>query len=180
MVKDINKLITKKIFEIIFVIGFVFFASYLWNTKNTQEFLTSIAAFSNLHYTNFMVENPIDYSMFPMDDEYAMKNLKPCTIKVINETYTNEEYVLVLKISKESTMDYHFLNIGVNDAIYSLNNLEKYEDESAYVFTIAKDSIVGNTKNYEVRIWLNEMAGNELQGKNLILNFDLLNKTTQM
>lgn len=180
IVRDINKLIITKVVEIIFVLGFVFFASFLWQSKNAQEFLSSIASFSNLYYTNFMVENPIDYSMFPMRDEDAMKNLKPCTIKVINETYTSENYVLVLKVDKSSTMDYHFLHIGINDSVYSLNDLEQIEESNEFTFVLTKDNIMGDTKNYEIRLWLNTLAGNEMQGKNLIMRFDLINETTQV
>lgn len=180
IVKDINKLIITKVVEIVFVVGFVFLASYLWRSKNAQEFFSSIASFSNLYYTNFTIENPIDYSMFPMLDEDAMQNLKPCTIKVMNETYTSENYILVLKIDKSSTMDYHYLHIGVNEKIYSLSNLEQTEELGNYVFTLAKDTIVGSTKNYEIRVWLNTLAGNEMQGKNLIMHFDLINETTQV
>lgn len=180
IVKDINKLIIKKVVEIVFVVGFVFLASYLWRSKNAQEFFSSIASFSNLYYTNFTVDNPIDYSMFPMRDEDAMQNLKPCIVKVMNETYTSENYALILKIDKASTMDYHYLHIGINDNVYSLSNLEQTEEIENYVFTLAKDTIVGNTKNYEIRVWLNTLAGNELQGKNLIMHFDLINETTQV
>lgn len=180
IVRDINKLIITKVVEILFVLGFVFFASFLWQSKNAQGFLSSIVSFSNLYYTNFTVENPIDYSMFPMRDEDAINNLKPCTIKVINETYTSENYVLVLKIKKESTMDYHFLHVSINDSVYSLNDLEQLEESDAFVFVLTKDNIVGDTKNYEIRLWLNTLAGNEMQGKNLILNFDLINETTQV
>lgn len=180
VINDINKLIVKKVIEIIFVSCFVFLAGFLWKSNNAQEFLTSIASFNNLYYTNFTMESPIDYSMFPMADEDALKKLKPCTIKVINETYTNENYRLVLKIDKSSTMDYHYLHVAVNDQIYSLANLEQIEEAEDYVFILAKDSIVGTTKMYEIRVWLNTLAGNDLQGKNLIINFDLINETTQM
>lgn len=180
IVKDINKLIITKVVEIVFVVGFVFLASYLWRSKNAQDFFSSIVSFSNLYYTNFTIENPIDYSMFPMLDEDAMQNLKPCTIKVMNETYTSENYVLVLKINKESTMDYHFLHISINDEIYSLNNLKQAEEEEEIVFVLAKDNVVGSTKIYEIRLWLNSLTGNEMQGKNLIMHFDLINETAQV
>lgn len=180
IVKDINKLIITKVVEIFLVVGFVFLASYLWRSKNAQEFFSSIASFSNLYYTNFMIENPIDYSMFPMRDEDAMQNLKPCTVKVMNETYTSENYALILKIDKTSTMDYHYIHIGINDKVYALNDLGQVEETENYVFTLAKDTIVGNTKNYEIRVWLNTLAGNEMQGKNLIMHFDLINETTQV
>lgn len=180
IVKDINKLIIKNVIEIVLVLGFVFLASHLWSSKNAQDFLASIASFRDLNYTDFVVENPIDYSMFPMRDEDAMKKLKPCIIKVINGTYTSENYILILRINKKSTMDYHFLHIGVNDEVYSLNDLEQIEETEELLFVLAKDSIVGNTRNYEIRLWLNTLAGNEMQGKDLIMRFDLINGITQV
>lgn len=171
IIKNINKLIIKKIIEIVFVACFLFVSIFLWKNNITQA---TIAAFQNSSYVNFNIENPIDYSMFPMTDKDALKNLNPCYITVSNETYTMEDYSLVFVVNKSSTLDYHFLHISVNDNVYSLNDLETLENEEEISFILVTDSIVGNLETYAIRLWLNTMAGNEMQNKELIMHFDLL------
>lgn len=176
-IKDINKLIVKKIIEIMFVVCFVFFATYLWRSKQAQSFFASISTFRDLSYTNMNIENPIGYSMFPMSDDFAMQNLKPCTISVFNGTYTPEYYILVLKIDKNSTLDFTYLNIGVNQEVFSLNELNRKDDNDYYIFVLDQDTIVGETKEYKVRVWLNTLAENDMQAKELIMEFDLMNES---
>lgn len=171
IIKDINKLIIKKIIEIAFMTCFLFVSVFLWKNNITQ---VAITAFQNLSYTNLNIENPIDYSMFPMTDEDALKNLNPCYITVSNETYTMEDYSLVFIVNKSSTLDYHFLHISVNDKVYSLDDLETIENEEEISFILVTDSIVGNLETYAIRLWLNTMAGNEMQNQELIMHFDLL------
>lgn len=180
IVKDINKLVLKKIVEIVFVLGFIVLSNYLWHSTNTQNLVAAINTYHNLNYTNFKVEDPIDYEMFPMTDEFAMKNLTPCHIYISNETYTVETYKLILKISKESTIDYRFLHIAIDQAIYQLNDLTKQEEENAYIFVLDKNTIQGESKVYEIRLWLSTLADNESQGEELILKFDLKNETTKV
>lgn len=177
IIRDINKLIIKKEIEIAFVICFLIVSIFLWKNNNTQSV---IAAFQDLSYTNLNIENSIDYSMFPMTDEDAMKNLNPCYITVSNDTYSLEDYTLVFVVNKSSTLDYHFLNISVNNEIYSLNDLETIESEEEVSFILARDSIVGDMETYVVRLWLNTMAGNDMQNKELIMYFDLLNETKKI
>lgn len=177
IINDINKLIVKKIIEIVCVACFLFVSFFFWKSGNTKSI---IAAFQDLSYTNFNIENPIDYAMFPMTDEDAMKNLNPCYITVSNETYTKEDYILVLVVNKNSTLDYNFLNISVGDEIYSLNTLEKIENEEEISFILVNDSIVGNLETYAVRLWLNSLAGNDMQNKELIMHFDLLKGSSKI
>ena len=178
--KDINKIIVRKIVEIVFVFAFVLYAGHLWNSENTQEFLTTIATFSNANYVDFSVDNSMNYVMFPMTDEQATKSINPCIIHVNNGTYTLQDYTLVLKIDKTSTMDYHYLNISINGTIYHLNTLETIEDDNEFIFILDKNNIVAETKDYAIQLWLSSIAGNEMQGKNLTMNFDLIYETTQV
>ena len=74
-IKDINKLIFVKIFEIIFVIGFLFFSLTLWKENATQEMFSMATSFTSLNYTNMQIENPISYSMYPMENKKALSIL---------------------------------------------------------------------------------------------------------
>ncbi len=179
-INDINQLILKKVVEILFVASFVFFSVYLWMDSEKQNMFATAAAYSNSNYTSLSIENPIDYSMYPMSDEYAISHLDPCNIKVMNDTLTAENYTLYLKIDKISTLNYHYLHIAIDDNVYNLENLISKEENNNYYFILDKNSIVGATKNYEVKLWLNEIAGNDMQNKQLIMSFEIANEVTKM
>ncbi len=66
------------------------------------------------------------------------------------------------------------------NSIYSLKDLESKDTNDEIVFILARDSIVGEVKTYNIRLWLDSQTGNEMQAKNLIMNFDLINETTQV
>lgn len=179
LIKDINKLIIKKVIMIIFVILFISFTTVVWHNKNAKDLLAALKAVDNLNYTSFYIKNPIQYNMYPMEDNYALDNLEPCTLIVDNETYSKEVYKLVLKIDKESTIDYRYLHISVFNNIYALSELERLDNKNEYVFVFMRDSVVADTKYYDVRLWLNTLAGNDLQNKELKMKFDFINETTK-
>lgn len=177
--RDINKLIIKKIVEITFVLCFVFISAFLWHGNKTQTVLSSLATYSNINYTDINIKNPISYNMFPMSDDDAMQSLEPCLISLFNGTYTPEYYILVLKIDKKSTLDYNYLNIGIDNFVFSLKDLDRKDDDDYYIFVLDNDSIIGETKEYKVRMWLNTMAQNDMQAKEIIMDFAIINETTQ-
>ena len=180
IVKDINKMIVRKVIEIVFVAAFILGTAQIWRSEKTQEMLNSIALLSNTSHLSLQVKNQINYSMYPMTDERAMEKLVPCTLTVRNETYENEDYTLVLKIDKSSTLDYNYLHISIDNTIYALNALEKEVTNDGVVFILDRNSLVAGQKEYNVRLWLNTLAGNDLQAKNLNLQFDILDETTNV
>ena len=180
IVKDINKMIVRKVIEIVFVFAFILGSAQVWRSEKTQEMLNSIAVFSNASKLSLQVKNQINYSMYPMTDERAMEKLVPCTLTVKNETYSEENYTLVLKIDKSSTLDYNYLHISIDDTIYALNALEKEITNKEIVFILDRNSLLANQKEYEIRLWLNTLAGNDLQAKNLSMQFDIIDETTNV
>ncbi len=180
VIKNINKIIFIKGIEIIFTLIFIVYVTNLYKSEQVQEVFKSIAAFNNVNYTNLTVKNQINYSMYPMTDEKAMKKLVPCTLTVSNETYKKENYTLVLKINKSSTMDLSYLHISIDDSIYSLNSLEKEETENEIIFVLNRDTISGESRDYNIRLWLYITAENNLQDTNLVMHFDLINDTLSL
>lgn len=179
-INDINKLIIKKVLEIIFVVVFVFFSISWIKSADMQSMLATASTYANLNYTNLSVLNPIDYSMYPMSDSYAVSNLEPCTVRVMNETLTSENYTLALKISKKSSLNYDYLKIAIDNYIYTLKDLEMKEENDNYFFILDTNLITGDIKDYNIKLWLCEETGNEMQGKELIMSFEIINEVTFM
>ncbi len=178
LISAINKLIIKKIIEIVFVLVFVVFSIFLWKSENAKNFLTAISL-SDYKYTNINVESPIDFELYPITDKTAL-NIKPFKINVVNETYTKEYYNLALKIAKNSTLDINFLKIMIANDVYNLIDLERKDDELYYIFILDKDYLVGTNKYYEIRLWLNTLADNRMQNKEINMEFILTNQTTKI
>ena len=61
IVKDINKMVLRKVIEIIFVIVFIVGTSQIWRSEKTQEMLDSIALFSNTSNLSLQVKNQINW-----------------------------------------------------------------------------------------------------------------------
>lgn len=177
--KNINLAIIKKITEIIFVISFIFVSLPLWS--KLDKGVSKIAdGYDGISYTKLDMINNINYEMFPMSNDYALKNVEATILTVSNDTFTPENYELVLVLDKKSTLDFKLLKIAINDNIYSLKNLEMFEEDHNFIFNIASGNIMGETKVYNVKFWIDENATDEVQGKNLELSFDLNKNTTNM
>lgn len=180
MIKEIDKLIRIKVLEIVFLVAFVMVSTSLWKSSSTEELFSMVSSFGNLSYTSIQIENPIQYEMFPMRNQDALKNVKPCVVLVSNDTYTEEEYMLVLKIDKSSTLDYHVLNISMGGEVFSLKDLPLLEETLNYYFVLDENKLKGDKRRYEIQLWMDASAGNEMQSKSLAMNFELMNSITKM
>ena len=157
IVRDINKLIVKKVLEIVFLVFFVFFATFLWRTSGKEYLLASVSG-----------------------KEEALSRLKPCILTVSNNTYTEESYMLVLRIAKSSSLDYKFLNLSINGVVSSLTDLPRLEETEDYYFVLDQNSMKGSEKKYHVLLWMDASTGNEMQSKSLFMGFEIMNEVTKL
>lgn len=173
--KNINKLIIKKIAEITFVVAFMLFTIPFCHKLRDK---VSIAkSYDNITYTSLTVSDDINYDMFPMHNDYALENIKPTILCISNDTYTKENYIVNLIINKNSTLDYNLINIAINNEVYSLNKMNKIENNDSYIFPIINSNIVSTVQKYEFKLWINDRATDEVQGTNLELYFSLEKNT---
>lgn len=175
VIKDINKLIVRKVVEIIFVLSFVFYSTSIWVFKTPQNTLSSTLALATLNYTKIQIEEPQEYSIYPMKDTVALRKQNTWSVNVINNTIFEESYLLVLNYSKSSTIDYSFINISVGQDVFSLDSLPMEEIGDNYYFILDEDTIQSMTKSYEIRVWLKEETENDMQAKQLIMSFEIIN-----
>lgn len=180
IVRDINKLIVKKVLEIVFLFFFVFFATFLWRTSGKEYLLASVSGKERLNYTDLQIENPIQYEMYPMRNQEALSRLKPCILTVSNNTYTEESYMLVLRIAKSSSLDYKVLNLSINGVVSSLTDLPRLEETEDYYFVLDQNSMKGSEKKYHVLLWMDASTGNEMQSKSLFMGFEIMNEVTKL
>ena len=88
--------------------------------------------------------------------------------------------MLVLKVGKNSSLDYQYVNIAVDNEVFSLKDLSRIDDQENYYFILDENTLKGEQKIYKMKIWLDERTGNDMQAKQFIMSFQLLNEVTKM
>jgi len=171
--KKIEKVIHWKILEISIMISVIILSYPLWQQLDINDYMATAAFYNEAKFTYVKVENYPQGPMFPINNQEAIKNLKRTTLKVINDTKTKEDYTLLLRIEKTSTLDFHCLNVIINDQVNSLEQLLLMDDLENYYFVLASDSLIGNQKDYAFAMWMDENTGNEMQGKMLNYSFEI-------
>lgn len=171
--KNIDKVIHWKLLEISIVLAFVIVSFPLWQALEMKDYLSTAAFYSEAQYSYLEVSKyPTDY-MIPISDEVALNHIVPCEIQVINNTKTREDYSLVLKVSKNSTLDYRVLKIALNNNVSTLESHYILEDADSIYFSLQTDSIQGERRNYDFIMWMDQNTGNDMQGKSLSFDFEL-------
>lgn len=171
--EKIDKIIYWKLIEISLLISVVIISFPLWKKLEWNDFFTTAAFYSEAQYSYLEVSNYPKGPMFPISNEIALKNINQTTLSVINDTLTEEEYTLLLKITKDSTLDYHCLNVALNNKISALENKYIMENEEYWYFKLSSDTILGETKTLNFIMWMDEKTGNEMQGKTLNYAFEI-------
>lgn len=171
--KKINKLIQKKFLEIGLALMVIAISFPLWKSLNINDYVATAAFYNEAQYTYLNVSDQQINNLYPIKNESALKNLKKTQISIINETKTQEDFTVLLKIGKNSTLDYQSLNVAINDTIHSLKDLLIIEDHDNYYFALFTNSIVGATQSFNFLMWMDETTGNEMQNKTLNYSFEL-------
>lgn len=175
--KELNKLIRKKIFEIIFIVIFLIGSEPIWEKVHKETELSSTIALNGSSYLE--IDNPINYLMRPMSDEKAINYLKPCHITIKNALKDDADYTLTLKVSKDSTMDLNNIHILINDKVYNLTSLNKENETDNVYYILAQDNLKENNE-YDVIFWLKENAYGTSSNQKLIFNFELIKSNIEI
>lgn len=155
--KEIIRPIIEIIFIFIFLVCSLFYCTYLAKVETqSQDMLYEYNQNLKLAIASEGDNNKL---LFPMTDNYAINNLDATIINVNNLTNTEVNYCLLLKVRKDSDLDYHILKIKVDNEIKYLKNLYVYEDEDYFYFDI-KDSNIIDANNTSFMMWISDEASN--------------------
>lgn len=171
--KKIDKIIHLKLIEITIMLIIIIISFPLWKKLEQNEIMTTAALYDNARYTYIDVENYSNGPMFPIKDDEALNELKPTSLKLINETNTTEDFTIIMKVSKTSTLDYRCLNIAIDRQKKNLKNLYLFDDADSFYFSLKSDTIKGETKEYDFLIWMDSSTNNDMMGKSLSYSFEL-------
>ena len=107
-----------------------------------------------------------------MTDEYALNNLSNNVLTINNNDNSEKTYKLVLKVSKDTTIELNNIKFKVEDSIIELDNTS-YEDNDNYYYEFNPSSLHKNEKiNINYILWLDENI-KELTGNDLIYSFEV-------
>lgn len=171
--KNINKIIHFKMIEISILIAVIMISFPIWKTLEKKEMFSIVDSYADVQFSYLEIKDNQKSGMYPMKNETALKEIQPTELRIINETKTEEAYVLYMSISKSSTLDYHCLNIALNNEVKPLSSLLSTEDDENYYFSITNGTLVGETRSILFQMWMDETTGNEMQGKTLSYSFEL-------
>lgn len=171
--KRIDDIIHWKLMEIIFLIFVVLISFPLWENLKIDEAMTAAAFSDDVRYTYLSVEGRKLESMYPLKNEEAIQKLKPIRLRLTNNTKIKEDYTIIIKIKKDSTMDYRCLNIAFDEKVNRLEDLYFSDDDDNFYFILKTDTIRGEIKEYNVLIWMDVSSDPEMASKTLHYSFEL-------
>ncbi len=132
IIRLIDQLIIKKVLEILIILCLIVLALTLIHRKSFQEIFQEISYFRTTHYTQIDTEiNDFSY-----------------TIHLINETYTEESFQLMMEF-QEDFFDPEKVYIKINGHSVSLNNFKK---KNKNTFLILNDTIKASEKKYIIEL----------------------------
>lgn len=171
--KKLDKIIHWKLIEISLMLSIIMISFPLWKQLEKEELTTTASYYETANYTYLKVDKNENAPMIPLNTEEALKKLKPSTLTITNETKTREDYTILMKINKKSTLDYHCLNIAIDQWIVPLKELYQKEDEENYIFNITSNKIQGEIKEHQFIIWMDAKTNNNMMNKSLEYSFEL-------
>lgn len=108
--------------------------------------------------------------LFPMTDEFAIKNIDKTKLNITNKSSISKNYSLLLRVEQSSTLDIKNLKYSINNKIYSFTEeIETNDDEYKYYELI--NSSISKSEDIEFCMWIKQTATNESMNKSLSYSF---------
>ena len=173
--KNVNYLISRNIIEIMICIVVVFITLFCWQFFIPNDMFEIARLYDKTSLAYVQVNAYSDYKFYPMNDESSLKYLQPIVVTLCNETNIPSSYHLVFRVSKDSSLDIHYLRYSIDKQVFSLKDGYFKEDSLYRYYLIDEGSITAGYKNYTMRIWLDESTPSEELGNTFeysLLNLD--------
>ncbi len=134
--KSINKLIAYYVCEIIVVICLVGVSIPLWQKFDNSQTAKVAQMYDTMDYLYLNV------------DKYIETEKIEDNIAIVNDTNTQRNYVLLLKLDKN--IDYTNLNVNLNEEQVYLSDIIYNKDDSYNYFNIGSGNLVANQVKYNL------------------------------
>ncbi len=166
-----NKLIRIKYFEIFMSILFLFVGTLIWNSWRHSDAYKLMKEPLPSSFAYVEVLSDSNYEIFPMNDELAISNLAPYSVQLVNSTYLDSTYSFGIRVSKESTLDYHILKFSFQDQVGFLKDFYKSEDDEYYYFVFEEGNLTAAKISYDIKFWIDNESRDDFYGKTFQYEF---------
>ena len=158
---------TRMILEILILSLFLIFSYFHWDNLEINKYANIVKNSEKMNSLQaYEEENISNGILLPLNDEKALEVLKPGLIRVENAIEESKKYEIIFCIDNESTLDYQYLSISIDNKIYKLKEVEKLSDETFTYLIIDKYEVTTENK-HKISIWLNEDVALETVGKSI-------------
>ena len=156
---NVNGLIRSLYKDILFTIICVLVSIPLWLAFDLTDASATAEYYDNYNYIGYIfLNNDVDICLKPVSDEYALKNIETQDIMVYNNSNTKDDYKLLLKISKDTTMSLNNLKININNTVKYLKDYDNYEDINNYYYILDNRELIADSQKYVISFWNDENA----------------------
>ncbi len=169
--KVINRMIRRTIIEIVVVIAMVLISIPVWKSFDLEKYASVAMYYENMSYNYLDVSDYSDYILYQVNDEDAIKHIKPITLNLSNNSNTLEEYAVWMVVSKNSTLDIRSIKLNLDGLTKKLSDLEMYEDEETYYYLLFDGNLLSNNIIKDIKIWIDIDYPESIENKYLSFEF---------
>ncbi len=147
----------------------VLFSIPIWNYTSHKNSLALADAYGNL---DIAVDIGGFSALTLVENNRAFDVISPTDLSFRNQNDFKKDFEILFLVTKDSTVDPNFINVSLDNKVYSLKNLERREDEENSYFVLRKESLDAYSEiQYKTRIWLDAEAARPTENSILTTNF---------
>lgn len=157
------------IINIILTLLLVFVSIPLWNSSGSEKLLRVATAFDNLDIA-MTIKNFQDIGIIYEKDEWS--ELEPTEIYLRNQNSYAKSCDLIMKISKDSTLDYENIYIAIDNKVYHLSELKVNENQNNCYYRLSTLDFSSYTdRRVFLRLWLEGNPNSDIDDLKLLADF---------
>lgn len=165
MEKSVSRIVVSIIITLILVV----ISIPLWNYSSGKKGALLVDSYEDLSIAVTIGEFK---ELLIVEDNRALDLIDTTKLSLRNRNDFSKDCELLMLVNKDSTIDYSYVRVAVEDKIFKLKDLDMYEDNDNYYFVIGNYDIDAYSNiEVNVRIWLGEDIGVVLDKDSLITNF---------
>ncbi len=157
------------IINIILTLLLVFVSIPLWNSSGSEKILRVATTFDNLDIA-MTIKNFQDIGIIYEKDEWS--ELEPTEIYLRNQNSYAKSCDLIMKISKDSTLDYENIYIAIDNKVYHLSELKVNENQKNCYYRLSTLDFSSYTdRRVFLRLWLEGNPNSDIDDLKLLADF---------
>lgn len=161
--------IKRLVLSIFITICLVIVSIPLWGFTSGKNGTVIASAYNDMEIDVYISDIP---RLAIYSDDLGLTKAKATKLSLRNQNRFEKNTTLTFYLDKNSTVDYKYLRVSLNDNIYDLSKIEPVEKEDGYYFVLLNTDIKEYTTiEYDLRIWINNKVTNLSEKSFITSNF---------